>query len=627
MASEPLSTGINQTPPTILLNRTARVATGATNTIRIPHDKFVDRQGELYSTANMPPVLGGNQVKYFIDGVDAFPEMVAAIRSANASGHFIYMVNWFCDVDFHLLGAVEPDQPAAQTNLRGLLGEASNKDVMIRALFWKMPAGLSQNRDAVFFLNSVKLAASVAGPVLVPCDAPHPPPVTPRLKNAAAIHDQRGDQNLPIPILGIFPRAFGSQHQKFLCVSGDQGLVCFVGGIDFNPDRISQLGSTVEIGSASDESSRTFTGKIKRKHNRFILDDSSADKNFEIDDQDAAAQFEGKNVTMRGILDSNTNTIRLEQLEGGQTEHGAPLHDVHCRIIGPAAAELVKLFTQKWADHEHSAAIDKAKGPLLPAPATSNSGDHFVQIGRTFGRSGYRTIPHETTAASMIAHAIRQAKRFIYTECQYFTGSPELEQALLAALPNIEHLTAVITHWEVSDLPTVNEHRRDFLHRLKQAGGDKVRIFTLQPDGNTEEFQDGKVPHTYVHSKIWIIDDEFAVIGTVNSNRRSWSHDAEVAAGIYETSTDVVLHYRLAHWLRIEIWKEHLNMQSLEGAAELADGVASAVHWLDLSPRARVRRYNLNERNRAGQNDQHIPVPILWPVLEALTWDGVFDPS
>jgi phosphatidylserine/phosphatidylglycerophosphate/cardiolipin synthase-like enzyme len=625
MASEPLSPGILQNPPSLLVNRTARVATGATNTIRIPHDKFFDRQGELYSTSNMPPVIAGNQVKFFIDGNEAFQEMAAAIRTANAQGHFIYMVNWFCDVDFHLLGASEPEN--AQTNLRGLLTDASSKDVMIRAMFWKMPAGLSQNRDAVLFLNSVKLAVSAGGPILVPCDAPHPLPVTPRLKNAAAIFDQRGDQNLPIPILSILPRAFGSQHQKFLCVSGDQGLVCFCGGIDFNPDRISGLDSQVEIGPASGDLVRTFIGKIKRKHHKLILDDTSANKDFDIDDQDAAAQFEGKEVTLRGVLDPITNAIRIDQLQGGQTEHGAPLHDVHCRIIGPAASELVKLFTQKWTDHRQSSPIDSKKGPLLPAPATPNSGEHFVQIGRTFGNTGYTTIKPEQTAASMIAHAIRNAKRFIYTECQYFTGSPDLEAALKAALPNIQHLTVVITHWEVSDLPTVNAHRRDFLQSLKAAGGDKVRIFTLQPDGNTEEFQDGKVPHTYVHSKIWIIDDEFAVIGTVNSNRRSWSHDAEVAAGIYEPSTDLVLHYRFAHLMRIEIWKEHLNMQSSEGSAELADGVASAVHWVDLSPRARVRRYNVNERNRSNQNDQHIPVPILWPLLEALTWDGVFDPS
>lgn len=615
MASDPLSPGNLQSPPSLLVTRSARVATGVTNTIRVPHDRFFDRRGELFSTANMPPVIGDNQVKFYVDGFEAFPEMVAAIRTANAQSHFIYMVNWFCDVNFPVLGGDD------KTNLRGLLTDASSQGAMIRAMFWKMPAGLSQNKEAVMFLNSVREVVTAGGVAYE--TVPHP------LKNAAAIHDQRGDENLPIPILSIFPRAFGSQHQKFLCVNGDQGLVCFCGGIDWNPDRISSLDPMTDVGPVYGAPIRTFVGKIKHKHHKYILDDPSTDKNYDIDDQAAAAEFKDREVTLRGILDPDKHTIHLSELQKGQTTHGAPLHDVHCRIIGPGAAELVNLFILKWKDHHESAAIDKKKGSPLPAPVSPKKDDaHFVQIGRTFGKSGYRTIPPEKTAAHMIANAIRRAKRFIYTECQYFTGTPELEDALKSALPNIEHLTIVLTHWEISDVPTVNEHRREFLEHLKSVGGDKVRVYTLQPDGNTAEFQDGKVPHTYVHSKVWIIDDEFAVIGTVNSNNRSWTHDTEVAAGIYETSTDAILHYRLAHWLRIKIWDEHLNWEAVSSSsAELADGVASSVHWLDLSPHARVRRYNVNETNRVGQNDIHMPVPLLWFVLEKLTWGGAIDPS
>jgi phosphatidylserine/phosphatidylglycerophosphate/cardiolipin synthase-like enzyme len=542
MAAEPLSLPVRQDPPEKLVKRIARVATGVTNTIRVPHDRFNDRRGEWYTTVDMPSVVAGNQVKYLIDGNEAFKEMVAAMGTAQRAGHFIYMVNWFCDVDFHLLKSEEPDIPQTRTTLKSELTRASDAHVMIRAMFWKMPTiVLHQNEAAVDFLNSMETKLTAAGPIKVK--------KVPGLFNSAAIHDQRGDPNIPIPIIGILPRGFGAQHQKVLCIFGEQGLVCFCGGIDFNPDRI------------------------------------AADPN------------------------------NPEKAEGGH-----PLHDVHCRIMGPAAFELVRMFELKWKDHRESAAIDERQGPLIIPPVPDAKGDHIVQIGRTFGRTGYRFIAPEHTAADMIAHAIRNAKRFIYTECQYFTGAPQLEAALKEALKRIEHLTVVLTHWEVSDLPTVNSHRREFIQSLKAAGGDKVRVFTLQPHGNTPEFQDGKVAHTYVHAKIWIIDDEFAVIGTVNSNRRSWSHDAEVAAGVYETSTDPVLHYRLAHWLRIVIWQEHLGMQTIKGsAAELADGVASAVHWIHRLPKARVRPYNLDERNRHNENDHGPNIGFLW--------DSVFDPS
>jgi phosphatidylserine/phosphatidylglycerophosphate/cardiolipin synthase-like enzyme len=201
----------------------------------------------------------------------------------------------------------------------------------------------------------------------------------------------------------------------------------------------------------------------------------------------------------------------------------------------------------------------------------------------------------------MISQAIRNAKRYIYTEDQYFVYSQDsflnehddLQKALIHALRpgGIQHFTAVLTHGDISDMPEVNEHRGDLIKSLVAAGGDRVRIFTLQPNGATKEFKQGKERHTYVHAKIWIIDDEFVSIGTPNSNRRGWSKDNEVAAGIYETSTDVSLHYRLAHWLRIDLWREHLGMDWAGANAELADGVASSVHWLKLPPTARVRQF------------------------------------
>jgi phosphatidylserine/phosphatidylglycerophosphate/cardiolipin synthase-like enzyme len=411
--------------------------------------------------------------------------------------------------------------------------------------------------------------------------------MTKPLSDSAAILDDIGDEALlkflvQVPILGILrviPRAFGSQHQKVLCVYGEEGLVCFCGGIDFNPDR-------VKIPSVS-------------------------------------------------------------PILHWVDEKGTPLHDVHCRITGPAALGLTQTFIDRWNNHpdvQKASRISAETGgkrwsELKSVPhAPEKKGDHFVQIGRTFRRGlyGFKSAG-EFTASDMIVRAIRNAKRFIYTECQYFTGDPaefggnhKLEDALKDALKRIEHLTIVVTHYGLSDLPLVNEHRRVFFQNLKNAGGDKVRIFCLEPGGDTAEFRDGKIPETYVHAKIWIMDDEFAVIGSVNSNRRSWLHDTEVAAGIYETSTDTVLHYRLAHKFRIRLWSEHLKMSGATGEAELADGVASGAHWLHLPRDARVRPYDLKDHG-----DHPFPIIGQLPVLglplklifDVPFWNGIADPS
>ena len=74
-------------------------------------------------------------------------------------------------------------------------------------------------------------------------------------------------------------------------------------------------------------------------------------------------------------------------------------------------------------------------------------------------------------------------------------------------------------------------------------------------------------------------------------------HDSEVAAGIYDVSTDGRNHSRLPHALRIELWQEHLNMRTPEGAAELWDGVANAGHSLP-SPIRRARGRTLSTSYR-----------------------------
>jgi phosphatidylserine/phosphatidylglycerophosphate/cardiolipin synthase-like enzyme len=562
MAADQLSPPIAQDPTPSLVKRSVLVATGATNTIRVPHDRFFDKHGAWYTAAG-GQVVEGNQVKFLIHGSEAFPEMQEAIETATGPDHFIYMLNWFCDVDFDLKTGDQsvPGKPSSPNTrrvplpntLRFLLTNASDQGVMIRAMLWKSPIG-GQNVDAVRFLNSFEEQMTVNGLQRIK--------MVPPLSNSAAIHDDIGDEALlkfleQVPILSILkiiPRAIGSQHQKVLCVSGEQGLVCFCGGIDFNPDRVSQPG-------------------------------------------------------LSPILHSVENKA-------------TPLHDVHCRIVGPAAAALVQTFADRWNSHPTVQKLSPAKRQLKMPPQSGKAGEHFVQIGRTFRRGLYSFNPAgEFTASEMIAHAIGQAKRYIYTECQYFTGDPtalggdgKLEKALTDALKTIEHLTIVVTHWELSDLPSVNSHRRKFFQSLIAAGGDKVRIFSLQPAGNPDDFKAGKIRETYVHAKIWVMDDEFAVIGSVNSNRRSWLHDSEVAAGIYDTSTDTVLRYRLAHKFRIKLWAEHLNMPGPQGEAELADGVASGVHWLHPLAGARVRPYDLSDHGD------------IKPFLGFL-WDGALDPS
>jgi len=525
-------------------------------------EQLADSRAWFDRGEGMPSVLAGNDVYFLTDGEHAFEEMAAAMVAANAPGDFIYIIGWFCDVDFPLVGNVEGEQNGL--TLRHIVEKADAAGVMIRALLWKEPDS-RQNSPAVEFFNGEKSKAKddkveVEGPTLL---------------NTAAIHDDRGDKPYHVAgirILGSIPRALGAQHQKVLCVFAGGRLISFCGGMDFKEDRVAV--------------------PPPKPH--------------------------------RGLL------ARFNHDDGTPPGEGETLHDVHCRVKGPAALELVNLFVEKWNDHPDGLKFNASRGELIVPPVPDRAGHQVVQIARTYKAGIYKFRPDgEYSGARMIGHAIRNARRFIYTECQYFTGSPPLTEALVAALPNIEHLTVLLTHWELSDLPYVNSRRRRFLRALtaNPEHAHKVRLFTLQPDGNTSSFQSGRDHHTYVHSKIWIIDDEFAVIGSMNSNQRSWMHDSEVAAGIYDPSTDKT-RPTLPHALRIELWQEHLNMPGPQGAAELSDGVAGAEYWLHPPEGARVRAYDPDERNRRGKNDQLLRFPF--PNFLAntdLIWNNIFDPD
>jgi phosphatidylserine/phosphatidylglycerophosphate/cardiolipin synthase-like enzyme len=57
----------------------------------------------------------------------------------------------------------------------------------------------------------------------------------------------------------------------------------------------------------------------------------------------------------------------------------------------------------------------------------------------------------------------------------------------------------------------------------------------------------------YVHSKACVIDDTWACIGSANFNRRSWTHDSELACAVLD-SDDV-----FALELRLRLMREHLD--------------------------------------------------------------------
>lgn len=599
---------LSREPPPLLTEREARVALHVPNVLRVPTDpvspdpKHWFSKGLAYGSGRTVEVTEGNEVTYLIDGWQTFQAMIDAMETATGPDHFIYLLGWFLGDGFPLVFG------DAGTTMATLLKNADAKGVSIRAMLWDNPA-TSQNEKEVENINALTHGRAIldrrhlhAQRTLLTIQE-GPPILHPR----QIIEDIK---NMESPVKDPFPDSpkevfgSGSHHQKVLVVNGAKGLIAFCGGIDINPDRVDPANVGHNVGSG---------------------------------------------VTV-----------------------GSPMHDVHCRIRGPAARELLRTFVERWKDHPENAEFYSGEGGFegiiemmaLPSPEQQeqirrfnhkfrvygpeqlsdpqpNSGGHLVQIGRTYGngfagKNGgiwgireegepYFFAPKgETTAKEIILHAIGQATRFIYIEDQYFTPMREVINALKAALPRIQHLTVLIPDDTVTamgaDVPLkslmltkwgkklagemrivsnqARARRLEAIRLLKENVPDagKVRVFILSPVG---------AEHTYVHTKMFIIDDEFAIIGSANCNRRSYTHDSEVIAAIADQTPASALGYNLAHRLRIALWAEHLfgigikdpfhtrkQQERNSVFAELADGVASGIHWLSLPPGARVAPYD-----------------------------------
>jgi len=64
-------------------------------------------------------------------------------------------------------------------------------------------------------------------------------------------------------------------------------------------------------------------------------------------------------------------------------------------------------------------------------------------------------------------------------------------------------------------------------------------------------------PYQYIHSKVFIFDDAFCTIGSMNFNLRSTTHDSELSIGFYEPGNR---DNGIAKRLRVGLWTRHLGL-------------------------------------------------------------------
>jgi phosphatidylserine/phosphatidylglycerophosphate/cardiolipin synthase-like enzyme len=234
---------------------------------------------------------------------------------------------------------------------------------------------------------------------------------------------------------------------------------------------------------------------------------------------------------------------------------GAPYFDVSVRIAGQGAKPILTTFAERWAAHPEGAAhpLQRATSPVLPI----STGSVRVQVGHTY--SAKFPFPQAiSTASELTASAIEKSASYFYIEDQYFVGNQRLDAAIRSALARgIIGIAVIAAEDSVEDTPDVGFRRRAFINPILTIFPGKFLVFEAVGDDGTSTGA-----HAYVHSKLVLVDDEILVIGSMNSNRRSATHDSEVMATIVDQNGPTGIGPSspgFAKAARIDIWSRHLK--------------------------------------------------------------------
>ena len=292
-------------------------------------------------------------------------------------------------------------------------------------------------------------------------------------------------------------------------------------------------------------------------------------------------------------------------------------HDVQLAIQGPAVFDIETTFRERWEDTtpltlnpgrllsslvQREPLIPRPLAEQAPPPPPVQGGTEAVQLLRTYPSilpRGYDFAPEgERSVAHGNTKAVVHARRLVYLEDQYLWSEEVGRHFAKALRENPElRLIAVIPIFPDQDgammRPPQLYGRKLAMDLLMEAGEDRVAVYGLTSEAGYP---------IYVHSKVCVIDDVWASVGSDNFNRRSWSSDSEAACAVQDVRVSdretPVPRDSFALRVRRELVAEHLGIHpddvpdDPDAVWDLMAAAAAALdHWYAGGHGPRERRH------------------------------------
>lgn len=470
-----------------------------------------------------------------VDGATIFTELEMVIASSTSS---VLLAYWAVDMGTQLL--TDPKKTWAH-----LLLEAAQRGVKVRLLLNDFDPGLQtmSHIGAWFALGPLLAAADKAGiskDLLQVIVYRHPAQVPPLVMGLAVanLYDGVAEQiNRDIPNAN-------NRMVSYLYAPGLWDKIAL--------DKANKAGP-VKAGQA-------YPGWPASHHQKIAIVD-------------------GRIAFTGGVNLTSTYIDTHEHPKPVDKEGIGPWHDAYVRVEGPEIVRdfvsnfiglwnLGKISMEGFLKNQQAALSQKPPWYVGAAPtelretdigigtsAPSTAAPSVVaQIHRTWSEPSVNPpyfTPIREDVLKGYETAIKLANHYIYIENQYFRDK-RIGQAIIDRWKVKKSLQVILVIPSRSEELIRNKGDKvtlygaalqyDILKAMTDTMGTNVGVFAM-------ERKDKAV--IYVHSKLMLIDDRYARIGSANANPRSLSMDSELDLAWYDKSS--------ARALRLRLWKEILG--------------------------------------------------------------------
>ncbi len=337
----------------------------------------------------------------------------------------------------------------------------------------------------------------------------------------------KSPQGLFEPLLVDFPAELGCHHQKtYIMDDGEEGFVAFVGGI--NPVQLYWDTSKHDV---------LDVGRVEKKEDEDLL---------------------------KGL------------------EENPPLHDIFYRLTGPAVADVLSNFVERFngASIPYKDLTSDVVAPVTADQILQEPNGTEVQVLRTIAPKTYPGTPDgEQSIREAYFNMLSAAEKgnLVYIENQYFFDHGIVSEIHDAAERGAKVIVILTSKPDEGTFPGQVENILEKISGYEESfpllsGHNNVGLFTL---GNSRS--DPRDPDKIINSETYIHSKNMAVIGNCWAIMTGGSANIAFTSMWFHSEMNIVFTdiARIKDWVA-KLWEEHLQI-SIEDVLGLIENPDKAL--------------------------------------------------